>query len=65
MFSSAYSILSIDKIETLLKQALPFCIITLMLCTMRRSSYRRYSVEKGVLKNLAKFTGKYLCQENT
>ena len=27
-----------------------------------RSSHRRCSVEKGVLKNFAKFTGKHLCQ---
>ena len=27
-----------------------------------RGSHRRCSVKKGVLRNLAKFTGKYLCQ---
>ena len=27
-----------------------------------RSSYRRCSVKKGVLRNFAKFTGKHLCQ---
>ena len=27
-----------------------------------RSSHRRCSVRKGVLKNFAKFTGKHLCQ---
>ena len=27
-----------------------------------RSSHRRYSVRKGVLRNFAKVTGKYLCQ---
>ena len=27
-----------------------------------RSSHRRCSVRKGVLRNFAKFTGKYLCQ---
>ena len=27
-----------------------------------RSSHRRYSVKKSVLRNLAKFTGKNLCQ---
>ena len=27
-----------------------------------RSSHRRCSVKKGVLKNFAKFTGKHLCQ---
>ena len=27
-----------------------------------RSSHRRYSVRKGVLRNFAKFTGKHLCQ---
>ena len=26
-----------------------------------RSSHRRYSVKKGVLRNFAKFTGKHLC----
>ena len=29
---------------------------------MFRSSYRRWSVRKGVLRNFAKFTGKHLCQ---
>ena len=28
----------------------------------RRSSHRRCSVKKGVLRNFAKFTGKHLCQ---
>ena len=27
-----------------------------------RSSYRRYSVRKGFLRNFTKFTGKHLCQ---
>ena len=27
-----------------------------------KSSYRRWSVRKGVLRNFAKFTGKHLCQ---
>ena len=27
-----------------------------------RSSHRRYSVRKGVLRNFTKFTGKHLCQ---
>ena len=27
-----------------------------------RSSHRRFSVKKGVLRNFAKFTGKHLCQ---
>ena len=27
-----------------------------------RSSHRRCSVKKGVLRNFAKFTGKHLCQ---
>ena len=27
-----------------------------------RSSYRRFSAKKGVLRNFAKFSGKYLCQ---
>ena len=30
--------------------------------TIYRSSHRRYSVTKGVLRNFAKFTGKHLCQ---
>ena len=30
--------------------------------TYPRSSYRRCSVKKGVLRNFAKFTGKHLCQ---
>ena len=29
---------------------------------MHRSSHLRCSVTKGVLRNVAKFTGKYLCQ---
>ena len=29
---------------------------------INRSSLRRCSVRKGVLRNFAKFTGKYLCQ---
>ena len=29
---------------------------------MLRSSHRRYSVTKGVLRNFAKFRGKHLCQ---
>ena len=29
---------------------------------MYRSSHRRCSVRKGVLRNIAKFTGKHLCQ---
>ena len=28
----------------------------------RRSSHRRCSIKKGVLRNFAKFTGKHLCQ---
>ena len=28
----------------------------------KRSSHRRWSVRKGVLRNFAKFTGKYLCR---
>ena len=28
---------------------------------MRRSSHRRCSLKKGVLRNFAKFTGKHLC----
>ena len=30
---------------------------------MCRSSHRRCSIEKGVLKNFAKFTGKSLCRK--
>ena len=30
--------------------------------TLERSSHERCSVRKGVLRNLAKFTGKHLCQ---
>ena len=30
--------------------------------TIIRSSHRRCSVKKGVLRNFAKFTGKHLCQ---
>ena len=31
-------------------------------CQTSRSSHRRCSVKKGVLRNFAKFTGKHLCQ---
>ena len=31
-------------------------------CKTSRSSHRRCSVRKGVLRNFAKFTGKHLCQ---
>ena len=31
-------------------------------CFSSRSSHRRCSVRKGVLRNFAKFTGKHLCQ---
>ena len=31
-------------------------------CRKIRSGHRRCSVRKGVLRNFAKFTGKYLCQ---
>ena len=31
-------------------------------CLFDRSSHRRCSIEKGVLKTFAKFTGKHLCQ---
>ena len=31
-------------------------------CQTTRSSHRRCSVKKGVLRNFAKFTGKHLCQ---
>ena len=30
--------------------------------TVSRSSHQRCSVKKGILRNLAKFTGKHLCQ---
>ena len=30
--------------------------------SLDRSSHRRCSVKKGVLRNFAKFTGKHLCQ---
>ena len=33
-----------------------------MSCRQNRSSHQRCSVEKGVLRNFAKFTGKHLCQ---
>ena len=32
-----------------------------MRCKIDRSSYRRCSVKKSVLKNFANFTGKHLC----
>ena len=31
-------------------------------CGRMRSSHQRCSIKKGVLRNFAKFTGKYLCQ---
>ena len=30
--------------------------------TKSRSSYQRYSLKKGILRNFTKFTGKHLCQ---
>ena len=30
--------------------------------SINRSSHRRYSIRKGVLRNFGKFTGKHLCQ---
>ena len=39
----------------------PICLITLTRIILR-SSHRRCSVKKGVLRNFAKFTGKHLCQ---
>ena len=44
------------------------CYHEKILCKVRdldssnRGSHRRWSVRKGVLRNFAKFTGKYLCQ---
>ena len=32
------------------------------MCSRHRSSHRRSSVRKGVLRNFAKLTGKHLCQ---
>ena len=37
-------------------------ILTIMGKTLYRSSHQRCSIEKGVLKNFTKFTGKHLCQ---
>ena len=37
-------------------------IILQNICSNIRNSQRRYSVRKGVLRNVAKFTGKHLCQ---
>ena len=37
-------------------------LIFLYIFKTDRSSHRRCSVRKGVLRNFAKFTGKYLCQ---
>ena len=36
--------------------------VALLLAKHYRSSHRRCSVKKGVLRNFAKFTGKHLCQ---
>ena len=38
------------------------CPCALKVCWKYRSSHRRCSVKKGVLRNLAKFIGKHLCQ---
>ena len=35
---------------------------TFYLCYSLRSNHQRCSVEKGVLRNFTKFTGKHLCQ---
>ena len=37
-------------------------IIKCLIQEILRSSHRRCSVGKGVLRNFAKFTGKHLCQ---
>ena len=39
-----------------------YCYSEIYLTAMFRSSHRRCSVKKGVLRNFAKFTGKHLCQ---
>ena len=39
-----------------------FIFINAKLKWISRSSHQRCSVRKGVLRNFAKFTGKYLCQ---
>ena len=33
-----------------------------IILSIRRSSHRRCSVRKGILRNFTKFTGKHLCQ---
>ena len=38
----------------------PFRMVLFFYITIYGSSHRRFSVEKGVLKNLANFTGKHL-----
>ena len=38
------------------------CAAFIVSVCLYRSSHRRYSVKKGVLRNFAKFTGKHLCQ---
>ena len=39
-----------------------YCYSEIYLTAMFRSTHRRCSVRKGVLRNFAKFTGKHLCQ---
>ena len=36
--------------------------MTIQIVAPYKSSHRRFSVRKGVLRNFAKFTGKHLCQ---
>ena len=38
------------------------CSLYCQYCQQDRSSHRRCSIEKGVLENFAKFTGKHMCQ---
>ena len=50
------TILSIRHRRFYRKNTYPYAII--------RSSHRRFSVRKGVLRNFAKFTAKHLCQRS-
>ena len=65
---SKYQYLSIGTIKILIHKIFleAFCFteyfkILIAITFISRSSHRRCSVEKGIFKNCANFTGKYLC----
>ena len=59
IFQHFFQGISRDSLPCIFNDSLKrlFCVFC-----MDRSSHRRCSVKKGVLRNFAKFTGKHLCQ---